>query len=489
MSIQKDFLWGGATAANQYEGGYNQGGRGLATSDIITGGSRSEPRKISVINEDGEVTYFTSFEPIPEGYKGYIDPEQYYPSHNATDFYNHWEEDIKLFAEQGYKAYRMSISWSRILPTGEPTTVNEEGLLFYEKVFDELLKYGIEPVVTLSHFDLPLHLADEKGGWKNRNTIDYFVEYSKIVFNRYKDKVKYWMTFNEINFLHGYNTLGIRSKEQKDRFQALHHVLVASAKTVIEGHKINPDFKIGMMLASAGTYPETCNPEDKMKEIEFNRMFKYFYSDVQCRGYYPNYALKEFERNGFSIEMEEGDLEILKAGTVDYLGFSYYNSTVISTRGEAKEVGGNQFNAVKNPYLEETEWSWPIDPVGFRVVLNELYDRYQLPLFVVENGLGAIDEIDENGEIIDDYRIKFLADHIKEMIKAIEYDGVEVIGYTSWGCIDIISAGTGEMRKRYGYIYVDMNDQGEGTFKRIKKKSFDWYKKVIRTNGEDLSID
>ena|SRR5690625_158126 len=489
MSLPKDFLWGGATAANQYEGGYDQGGRGLATSDIITGGSLNESRKISVKNKEGNIEYFSSFEPIPEGYKGYIVPEEYYPSHNATDFYNHWEEDIKLFAEQGYKAYRMSISWSRIFPHGVADEVNEEGLEFYDQVFDELLKYNIEPVVTLSHFDLPLYLADEKGGWKNRETIDHFVNFSKTVFDRYKDKVKYWMTFNEINFLHGFNTLGIRSEESKDRFQALHHVFLASALSVIEGHKINPDFMIGAMLASAGTYPETSNPEDKMKEIEFNRMFKYFYTDVQCRGYYPRYALKEFERQGFTIDMDENDLDILKEGTVDYIGFSYYNSMVMSTRGDAIEVGGNQFNAVKNPYLEETEWNWPVDPIGFRIVLNELYDRYQLPLFVVENGLGAIDEVNEDGEIIDDYRIEFLANHIEQMMKAIELDGVDVLGYTSWGCIDIISAGTGEMRKRYGYIHVDLDDEGKGTFKRTKKKSFYWYKKVIESNGKDLRND
>ena len=489
MSLPKGFLWGGATAANQYEGGYNKGGRGLATSDLITGGSQEDVRKISVIDKDGNVEFLSAYNNIPEGYKGYIDPDQYYPSHNATDFYHHWKEDIKLFAEQGYKAYRMAVSWSRILPKGDLSEINEEGLRFYDQVFDELIKYDIEPVVTLSHFDLPLYLADERDGWKNRETIDCFVEYSKILFNRYQDKVKYWMTFNEINFLHGYNTLGIRSKEAKDRFQALHHVFVASARTVIEGHKINPEFMIGMMVASAGTYPETCNPNDKMKEIEFNRMFKYFYSDVQCRGYYPNYALKEFEREGFSIEMEENDLELLKAGTVDYIGFSYYNSSVISTREDANKVGGNQFNAAKNPYLEASEWGWPIDPIGFRVVLNELYDRYQLPLLVVENGLGALDTIDEKGQIIDDYRIEYLASHIKEMIKAVEYDGVDLLGYTSWGCIDIISAGTGEMRKRYGYIHVDLNDEGKGTFKRTKKKSFYWYKKVIETNGEDLSND
>lgn len=487
MSMPKDFLWGGATAANQYEGGFDQGGRGLATSDLITGGDKNEPRKVSVINSEGEVKYLSAYEAVPEGYKGYLDPDQYYPSHNATDFYNHWKEDIGLFAEQGYKSYRMSISWSRILPKGDLSEVNEEGLRFYSEVFDELLKYNIEPVVTINHFDIPLNLADEKGGWKNRETIDNFVEYSKLLFKHYKDKVKYWMTFNEINFLHGYNTLGIHSKEDKDRFQALHHVFIASACTVLEARKINPDFMLGMMVASIGTYPETCNPNDKMQEIEFNRMFKYFFSDIQCRGYYPAYAKKEFERKGINLIMKDDDLEILKQGTVDYIGFSYYNSAVVSTREDVKKVGGNQFNAVKNTYLEESQWGWPIDPVGFRVVLNELYDRYQMPLFVVENGLGALDEIREDGTIEDDYRIDYLASHIKEMIKAVEYDGVDLLGYTAWGCIDIISAGTGEMRKRYGFIHVDSNDEGKGTFKRTKKKSFYWYKKVIASNGKDLS--
>lgn len=489
MGLNKDFLWGGATAANQYEGGYNEGGRGLATSDVVTGGSQDNPRMISIMNEKGDKKMVSSFEGVPEGYYGYVDPDTYYPSHNATDFYHHWKEDIALFGEQGYKSYRMSISWSRILPKGLDGQVNEEGIEFYRNVFDELLKYNIEPVVTLSHFDFPLYLADQKGGWLERDMIKEFVEYSKIVFNEYKDQVKYWMTFNEINFLSGYKTLGLRGTNQEERFQALHHVFVASAQTVIEGKKINPDFEIGMMLASMATYPETSNPKDTMENLEFNRMFKYFYSDVQIRGYYPNYALKEFERKGFNLDIKEEDYETLRKGKVDYLGFSYYNSAVVSSKKDGEKSGGNVLGGVKNPYLEETEWGWPIDPVGIRVVLNELYDRYQIPLFIVENGLGALDEINEDGEIIDDYRIAYLADHIEQMIKAVEYDGVDLIGYTPWGNIDIISAGTGEARKRYGFIHVDVDDNGEGTFERRRKKSFYWYKKVIETNGKDLSND
>lgn len=487
--MKKDFLWGGATAANQYEGGYDQGGRGLTTADYMTGGSQHQPRLFSVINPEGDIQYKALFEGVPEGYDGYLDPKQYYPSHNATDFYHHWKEDIALFAEQGYTCYRMSLSWTRILPDGTLNHINEEGLQFYDDVFDELLKYGIEPVVTLNHFDMPIYLADKSQGWLNRDTIQHFLDYSELVFKRYAHKVKYWMTFNEINFLFGYQALGLRGFDLEQRFQALHHVFVASALAVVEGHKINPEFKIGMMLASGGSYPETCNPLDTMEDIEFNRMFKYFYSDVQCRGYYPAYALKEFERRGYHLTFKAGDDVILKAGKVDYLAFSYYNSSVSTSRKDAEKTGGNFMNSVKNPYLKESEWGWPIDPVGLRVVLNQLYDRYQLPLFIVENGLGAIDELTPEGTIEDDYRIEYLAEHIREMVKAVDLDGVDLWGYTPWGCIDIISAGTGEMKKRYGFIYVDLDDQGQGSFKRIKKKSFAWYKKVIASNGEDTSTE
>lgn len=487
MGLPKEFLWGGATAANQYEGGYNQGGRGLSTLDLVTPGSLNTSRQITYKDKDGNVVYGSMFAPTPKDHVGFMVEDQYYPSHNATDFYGHWREDIALFAQQGYKAYRMSISWSRIFPDGTAKSVNEEGLKFYEDVFTELKRHGIEPVVTLNHFDMPLNLAETREGWASRETIEDFVDYSKVVFERYQHLVTYWMTFNEINFLNGYAFLGIKSANVADRFQAMHHVFVASARAVIEGRKINPKARIGMMLASGGTYPETCKPEDTMYDIEKARMFKYFYSDVQCRGYYPSYALKEFQRQGFELTFAQDDSRILKEGVVDYLAFSYYNSMVSSTRDDAETTGGNIMKSVKNPYLSESEWGWPIDPVGLRVVLNQLYERYQLPLFIVENGLGAIDTIEADGSINDDYRIDYLAKHIEEMIKAVELDGVDLMGYTPWGCIDIISAGTGEMKKRYGFIHVDLDDQGQGSFKRTKKKSFDWYAQVIATNGEDLS--
>lgn len=486
MSLPEGFLWGGATAANQCEGGFDQGGRGLSTLDIVTSGSQEQPRQLTVKDAQGKIRNISMYEGMPADCQGYLDENQYYPSHRATDFYHHWQEDIALFAEQGYKAYRMSISWTRIFPDGTKESLNEEGILFYERIFNELLKYGIEPIVTLNHFDMPLALAESREGWLDRRTIEDFLDYAVLLFDRFKEQVKYWITFNEINFLNGYVFLGIKGKDLGKRAQALHHVFLASARCVIEGKKINPDFQIGMMLASAGMYPETCNPNDSMREIEVSRMFKYLYSDVQCRGYYPEYALKEYERNGWQLVMESDDLDLLRVGTVDFLSFSYYNSAVISTKEQEKTSRGNMMEAVKNPYLEESEWGWPIDPTGLRIVLNQLYDRYQLPLFIVENGLGALDTFNEQNEIIDDARIAYLSAHIEQMIKAVVHDGVKLMGYTPWGCIDIISAGTGEMKKRYGFIYVDLDDAGKGTFARKKKKSFYWYKKVIESNGTSI---
>ena len=488
MGFPKEFLWGGATAANQYEGGYLDGGKGLACADTITGGDMKTPRKIMIELESGERKFITRFEDVPANAKAVIDENTYYPSHVATDFYNHYKEDISLLGEMGFNSFRMSINWSRIFPNGDDETPNEEGLLFYDKVFDECHKNGIEPIVTINHFDLPLNLAIKYEGWLNRKTIGFFTKYCDTIFNRYKDKVKYWMTFNEINFLRDYSTLGITEASRYDKQQqAIYHLLLGSAKAVTLGHSINPDFKIGLMIANILFYPETCNPNDSMKELLMGRDFKDFYYDVQCRGYYPSYKLKEMERNNFTLLKEEGDDELLRAGVVDYIGFSYYNSTVITTREDSNKSGGNQFAAATNPYLEESEWGWPIDPVGLRIVLNRLYDKYQLPLMIVENGLGAFDKIEEDGSINDDYRINYLRKHIVEMKKAIEYDGVDLLGYTPWGCIDLVSAGTGEMKKRYGFVYVDLDDNGQGTFKRYKKKSFEWYKKVISSNGEDLS--
>ncbi len=492
MGFPKDFLWGGATAANQYEGGYLSGGKGLATADVITGGDMNTPRKITIKLADGtKTTVNRNGGEVPAGAKAYVDENIYYPSHVATDFYNHWKEDIGLFAEMGFKCFRMSINWSRIYPNGDDKEPNEEGLKFYENIFDECKKYSIEPVVTMNHFDIPLHLADEYDGWADRRVIDFFLTFSETIFTRYKDKVKYWMTFNEINFCSDFGNIGITeaiSNPQKQA-QAIHHLFIASAKAVILGHKINPDFKIGMMVAYILTYPYSCNPDDVQAEMDFAKGFKNFFTDVQCRGYYPSYKLKEYERKGIVIQKEKDDDEILKAGTVDYIGFSYYNSAVVQADPNGEKTGGNQMGGVKNPYVTESEWGWPIDPKGIRIALNQLWDKYQLPLMIVENGLGARDTVEEDGSINDDYRIDYMAKHIAEMKKAIDIDGVNLWGYTPWGCIDLFSEGTGEMRKRYGFIYVDMDDEGKGTLKRSKKKSFNWYKKVIATNGEDLSND
>ena len=410
----------------------------------------------------------------------------YYPSHRAVDFYHHYKEDIQLLAEMGFKCFRMSISWTRIYPKGIEEQPNEEGLAFYDQVFDECLKYGIEPVVTINHFDMPLYLSEQYDGWLSRSTIDCFLNYCRTIFERYKGKVKYWMTFNEINLLRGYDTLGVHEMDQQKYYQAIHYIFIASAKAVKLGHEIDENNQIGMMLAHILTYPETCNPCDVEQEILVSRNLKYFFADVQCRGYYPSYILKKLENQSIHIKKEEGDDEILKQGCVDYIGFSYYNSGVITTRSDAKETLGNGIKLAQNPYLQESEWKWPIDPKGLRISLNILWDRYQKPLFIVENGLGAEDHIEADGSIHDDYRISYLRDHIIEMKKAVEIDGVDLMGYTPWGCIDLVSAGTGEMKKRYGFVYVDMDDEGNGSLTRSRKDSFDWYKKVIESNGEIL---
>jgi 6-phospho-beta-glucosidase len=469
----KGFLWGGAIAANQAEGGYNDGGKGLSSIDLLPIG---EKRKGFM---KGNIPSLT----LLEG--------EFYPSHEAIDFYHHYKEDIALFAEMGFKSFRLSLSWARIFPTGEEVEPNEEGLKFYDNLFDELLKYNIEPVVTLAHFDVPVSLIEKYGSWRNRKVAYLFEKYAKTVFKRYKNKVKYWMTFNEINMLLHlpFVGAGLVIKEDENykqiQYQAAHHQLLASALAVKAGHEINPQYKIGCMLAAGMFYPYTCNPEDVFKAMEKDRD-SFFFIDVQSRGTYPGYAKRFLKENGLSIQMEPEDEEILKNGTVDYIGLSYYSSRTTSTDPEITKnmLSGNVFGSIKNPYTKASEWGWTIDPKGFRITLNQLHDRYQKPLFVVENGLGARDEI-VNGEINDDYRIDYFKEHIKEMREAIE-DGVEILGYTSWGPIDIVSASTGEMTKRYGFIFVDRDNNGNGTLERKKKKSFYWYKKVIESNGEDL---
>lgn len=473
LGFPENFLWGGATAANQYEGGYNEGGRGLANVDVIPIGK--DRFQVGLGNKK-----MFDFE---EGY--------FYPAQKGVDFYHHYKEDIKLLAEMGFKQFRLSLGWSRIFPNGDDIEPNKEGLDFYRSVFEECRKYGIEPLVTLAHFDVPMNLIKKYGSWRNRKLVDFFVRYSEVVFTEYKDLVKNWLTFNEINMiLHmPFMGAGICFEEGEDvnqvKYTAAHHQLVASALVTKLAHEINPDFKIGCMLAGSNTYANTPNPKDVFKSIEADRE-GYFFIDVQSRGYYPNYALKKLERMGVVIPFVDGDKEVLKENTVDFISFSYYSSRLTSADPQVnKKTQGNVIKTLKNPYLEVSEWGWQIDPLGFRITLNSLYDRYQKPLMVVENGLGAKDEL-INGTVEDDYRIDYLRDHIKAMKDAIDLDGVEILGYTSWGCIDLVAASTGEMSKRYGYIYVDRDDSGNGTYKRYKKKSFYWYKKVIETNGEDL---
>lgn len=464
--LSKDFLWGGAVAANQLEGAYLEDGKGISVPDCLTAGAVDKAREYT----DG----------IIEG--------KYYPNHVGIDFYHRYKDDIKLFKEMGFKCFRTSIAWSRIFPNGDDEMPNEKGLQFYDNLFDELLKNDIKPVITLSHYEPPYNLVKKYNSWTDRRVIDFFVKFCNVVFERYKDKVEYWMTFNEINGMmhNGVASAGIREKDMQTLLQASHNMLVASAKVVKLGHQINPNFKIGLMIFYCPSYAKTCNPDDVLASIETcNNTF--YYSDVQARGYYSNKAKKLWEKNNIHIQMNEEDEQTLKEGTVDYIGFSYYASSVSAAKVESEEItDSNVIKAIKNPYLNASEWGWQIDPKGLRISLNQLYDRYQKPLFIVENGLGAIDKVEEDGSIHDEYRIHYMKEHLKEMKKAVEEDGVDLMGYTPWGPIDLISMGTGEMKKRYGMIYVDRDNEGNGALSRSKKDSFYWYKKVIETNGEEL---
>ena len=505
MGFKEGFFWGGATAANQYEGGYISGGKGLAIQDVITGGDgrNNIPRRMALKLADGSTKFIDRRgTEVPDGAVPYVDEDTYYPSHVATDFYHHYKEDIALFAQMGFKSFRMSINWTRIFPNGDEKEPNEEGLQFYDDVFDELLKYGIEPVITLSHFEMPYHLAKEYGGFMNRKTIDFFVKFAEVCFKRYKNKVKYWMTFNEINNqmnfkndIFGWTNSGAHFGNYDNPEEAMyicgHHTLVASAKAVKIGKEINPDFKIGNMIAMVPIYPFSCRPADQVlaQQQMHNR---FFFCDVQCRGHYPAYALKMFERKGFNIDITEEDKKALAEGTVDYIGFSYYMTNVVDstvTKDVSKSTDGSSEHSVKNPYIKESDWGWAIDPEGLRYALNMFYERYEKPLFIVENGFGAIDVKEEDGSCHDPYRIDYLRAHIEEMKKAVEEDGVDLMGYTSWGCIDLVSESTKQMSKRYGFIYVDVDDYGNGTYKRSKKKSYDWYKEVIATNGSSILDD
>ncbi len=474
MSLPKNFLWGGATAANQCEGGFNEGGRGLANVDLMPLGADR------YLVGTGQKKMFR------------FDEEHFYPAKTAVDMYHHYKEDIKLFGEMGFKTYRLSIAWTRIFPKGDEEKPNEEGLAFYENIFRECRKYGIEPLVTINHFDCPMYLIENYGGWRNRKMIDFYVKLAQTLFKRYKGLVKYWLTFNEINMILHFPFVAAGlyfEKGENDKqvmVTAAHHELVASSLATKLAHEIDPENQVGCMMAAGSYYPETCNPEDYWKAICDNRE-SYMFIDVQSWGYYPAYAKKWAKRQGTVIPFEKGDEEILRDNTVDFISFSYYSSRVSSANPEkGKQTESNIFASVVNPYLKSSDWGWMIDPMGLRITMNELYDRYRKPLFIVENGLGAADTVEEDGTVADDYRIEYLKEHIRAMIEAVEEDGVELLGYTTWGCIDLISNGTGEMKKRYGFIYVDRDNEGNGTMQRIPKKSFYWYKKVIESNGNCL---
>lgn len=471
----ENFLWGGAIAANQVEGAFSEGGKGLSTMDILP----PAPERFKILM--GSSTDVR----MKEG--------TYYPSHEGIDFYHKYKEDIALFAEMGFKCLRLSIAWTRIFPNGDDDVPNEEGIKFYDQIFNELKKYGIEPVVTISHFEMPLALLENYGGWRNRSLVEFYEKYAKTLFNRFKDKVKYWMTFNEINMIAHipYMSGGLLLQENENKkqviYQAAHHQFVASALAVKAVKEICPEARIGCMIAGGSTYPYSCRPDDAFEAMQHERL-TYFFGDVQVKGKYPTYMNRFFAENNVQIEMKDGDSRLLEENTVDFVSFSYYSSQTVGTALEQKQAKGNIFGGVENPYLKVSEWGWQIDAKGLRYTLNQLYDRYQKPLFIVENGLGAVDQIEDGNIINDDYRIQYLNDHLVEAREAIE-DGVDLIGYTSWGPIDLISVSTGEMKKRYGFIYVDKDNEGKGTLERHRKKSFYWYKEVIKTNGDSLTTN
>lgn len=471
-TFPKNFLWGGAVAAHQLEGGYNEGGKGISIADLMTLGSQGHPRELTST----------------------IEKDKYYPNHKGNDFYHHYKEDIKLMAEMGFKAFRTSIAWTRIFPNGDETKPNEAGLAFYDKVFDECKKYNIEPVITLSHFEMPYHLVTEYGGWSNRKMINFFTRFAHVCFERYHNKVKYWMTFNEINNqtnyeddLSVYENSGVKFKpdddKQKIMYQAAHYEMVASAEAVQIGHAIDPDMQIGCMLAFCPIYPISPKPEDILFAQRAMDSRLYF-GDVQVNGEYPRWLTQYFKNKNYNLDITAKDLEILRHGTVDYIAFSYYMSFAVkyTNHMDYREYQ----DLVENPFVTASDWGWPVDPVGLRYALNWMTTRWHKPLFIVENGLGAYDKMTSDHKIHDNYRIEYLRDHIREMKKAVVEDGVDLMGYLPWGCIDLVSASTGEMKKRYGFIYVDRDNGGKGTLARSRKKSFYWYKDVIATNGASV---
>ncbi len=475
-SFPKNFLWGGAVAACQIEGAFDKDGRGLSTSDIHA--FDPELNRSNIKKEGGGTLAEIKF--------AATDCTNYYPKRFGIDFYHTYKKDLALLKELGLKAFRTSISWSRIFPNGDEMRPNEAGLKFYDDLIAEIISCGMEPIITMSHYDMPLHLVTEYGGFANRKVIDFFVRYAKVLLSRYKGKVKYWIICNQINLVPTvqFGSLGIYDDQSDNMeqlmYQAVHHQFVAGAKVIELGREIDPDAKLGTMVTDATFYPASCKPEDIVLTMKKNRM-QYYFTDVQLRGTYPEFALRYFKDQGFSIEMHPADLPLLKENTMDFLAISYYYSRIV----DASKNTMAPFDGEQNPYLKPTAWEWRADPLGFYNCLSQYWDRYQVPLMIAENGLGAIDTIEQDGTIRDHYRIEYLKQHIVQLKECIK-DGVDILAYLSWGPIDLVSSSTAEMSKRYGYIYVDLDDYGKGTRERIKKSSFYWYQKVIESNGEEL---
>lgn len=496
MPLQEEFLWGGATAANQYEGGVFEGGAGLSTADVMTNGSHTVQRQVTWKKPDGTtgstpLCFGSSERHLPDGAVPCLleGEKYYYPSHIASDFYHHYKEDIRLCAEEGFKCFRLSVKWSRIFPGGDDAEPNEEGLQFYEDVFAECRKYGIEPLVTLAHYETPLSLAIRYNGWNDRRLVDAYVNYAKTCFRRFQGKVKYYLTFNEINLIESapYVEAGLIHADPQNIASASFHQFLASALTVKAAHENYPELKIGMMLAYGPVYALTCDPADQLlaKQREDRTLF---YSDVQMNGIYSQYRLAEYKRNGIVLPEQEGDMDIIRRYPCDFLSFSCYGSHVVTTHSADQKAGegnGGMERTVANPYLKTNAWGWATDPQVLRIVCNTLYNRYHCRLWCVENGIGWND-VFENGTVHDSYRVDYMRANIQSLKDAVELDGIPVMGYLYWGCVDMVSNGEGEMAKRYGQIYVDADNYGRGTMKRSVKDSYYWYQKCIRSNGEDL---
>ena len=491
MTFKKDFLWGGDISAAQCEGAWNVGGKSPVYRDYLLGGSSQSKRSAYYQTPEGEIKKMfvdANLTTLPPKGCHYIisdDPKDFYPNHIGTDFYHHYKEDIALLAQMGFKALNMTISWARILPYGIKKGVNQEGIDFYHQVFKECHKYHIEPIITLYKYDMPFYFEETLGGWTNPELIDEFVAFTKVCFEEYQDDVTYWITINEVNVMKQDLDMSkdITPQKAKATFEEMHHMMLAAAKATALAHEINKDYKVGCMIASTLTYPLTCDPKDVVatqKDLQGNF---YLCADTMMKGEYPYFTQSIYQHYGIQLQLTEEEKEILKKGKADFLATSYYYSNCVTTHQD--DQNPTAAFGYKNPYLKASDWGWQIDPDGLYYWLHELYSRYQLPILIVENGLGAIDHLEEDGSIHDDYRIAYHKAHIEKIRDAVN-DGVDVMGYTTWSCIDLISNSTGELRKRYGMIYVDADDKGHGTYQRYKKDSFYWYQKVIETNGEDL---